>query len=207
MQIAPALQAKFWSRVDRRGSDECWLWSGAKVKGYGLFRVAGRNRRATQIAWSLANAKDFPTGLFACHSCDNPPCVNPAHIWPGTPKQNFDDAVSKGRMPEAVFRTKPLCDHPLTGDNVLYARGRPYCRQCARARNGRWHDRQRLKAVRVESVYGPGKICRTCGHSRVDDVVYGTRPSGTPHYACRACDHAKSQRRRSRAASLKTIIL
>lgn len=93
------MPARFWAKVDKRGADECWPWLASTfTRGYGQFWRDGRLVRATKVSWELANGRPFPDGLCACHSCDNPNCVNPSHIWPGTLKDNARDAVSKGHF-------------------------------------------------------------------------------------------------------------
>lgn len=89
----------FWSRVDRRGPDECWPWKGrvmASRRGYGRLTFSGRMIGAHRMALSLSTGGDCP-GLFACHRCDNPVCCNPAHLFWGTHQDNMDDCASKGR--------------------------------------------------------------------------------------------------------------
>jgi hypothetical protein len=95
MRIVVPLQIAFWAKVEKRRFFECWPWLGARAgKGYGVFR----GRRAARLAWELDNGLPFPPGMEACHTCDNPPCVNPGHIWPGTRSLNMLDASAKGRL-------------------------------------------------------------------------------------------------------------
>lgn len=92
------IENRFWPRVERRGPDECWLWTGKRnAKGYGVIGRNGRRTIATQISWELAQGSPVPAELLVCHSCDNPPCVNPAHLWLGTNSDNMRDMVAKGR--------------------------------------------------------------------------------------------------------------
>jgi hypothetical protein len=88
-----------WSLVDKRDHDECWPWLGG-TRGQqkrGRITWRGRERYAYRVTWELANGIEFPDGLQARHSCDNPRCVNPAHITPGTHAQNMSDMVERGR--------------------------------------------------------------------------------------------------------------
>lgn len=78
-------------------SDDCWLWIGARYRnGYGAFNIGGRNQCAQRAAWILFVGL-IPDGTFVLHRCDNPPCVNPEHLFLGTPKDNTQDMVQKGR--------------------------------------------------------------------------------------------------------------
>lgn len=98
---------RFAARVDRRGSDECWLWIGRKTaNGYGTFTIGRRQYGAHRVAWSLANG-DIPAGMQVHHGCDTPLCVNPAHLWLGTQKANVDDMDAKGRRGRARTKAKP----------------------------------------------------------------------------------------------------
>lgn len=77
--------------------DECWPWTGSTDgEGYGLIAVNGRSRRANRVAWSQHNGP-IPTGAVIRHTCDNPPCVNPAHLLMGTQADNIADAIERKR--------------------------------------------------------------------------------------------------------------
>lgn len=126
--VSLPLPARFWAKVRIAGADECWQWIGAKSeRGYGRVYVGGRSVPAHRVSWQLLHGREFPAELDACHSCDNPSCVNPSHIWPGSPSQNALDHFAK----------KPVSDLCVRGhwrDGVL-ANGRRYCRTCVTLRS------------------------------------------------------------------------
>lgn len=88
-------EAKFWARVRKGSPSDCWIWEGCTDShGYGMVRLATRAHRSHRIAYLLTHG-DFWGVLM--HSCDTPPCCNPAHLSPGTRAQNNKDRDDKGR--------------------------------------------------------------------------------------------------------------
>ena len=96
LQMTP--EQRFWSKVDRNGVNGCWLWKTGKDKdGYGKFNPTKlQHIRAHRFSFWLVNGI-IPKGMFVCHSCDNPSCVNPKHLFLGSPKDNTRDMIRKGR--------------------------------------------------------------------------------------------------------------
>jgi len=113
---------RFWSKVDP-GSD-CWLWTAHTQKaGYGQFTVAkGQFFGAHCVSFALTKGA-IPPGMSVCHHCDNPPCVNPDHLFLGTQSDNAYDMLAKGRA-----RRARGVEHPsarLTEDDVRTIRLTP----------------------------------------------------------------------------------
>lgn len=89
----------FWKKVNKKGENECWTWSGFRnKKGYGQFKVGPAPRMAHRVSWVL-HFGEIPEDLLVCHKCDNPPCVNPSHLFLGTEKDNQEDMSRKERSP------------------------------------------------------------------------------------------------------------
>lgn len=101
-QRSKSLEDKFWEKV-RRIDNDCWEWqAGRSKKGYGNFYISlGHSRDkhclAHRMAWILTYG-EIPDGLQVLHKCDNPPCVNPNHLFLGTNDDNVQDKIQKGRM-------------------------------------------------------------------------------------------------------------
>jgi hypothetical protein len=91
----------FWSRVDQSaGIAACWPWTKCRLKGlgYGHLSWNGRLRLAHVVSWMITHGQEPPNDKpCICHSCDNPPCCNPSHLWAGTIADNAADRTKKGR--------------------------------------------------------------------------------------------------------------
>ena len=120
-RAARRLAERFWAKVDRSGGpDACWPFTGRRTrKGYGSFTVAGRLASAHRVAYELTNGP-IPKDLHALHTCDAPPCCNPAHIFLGTNLDNMRDRCSKGRQARGERTAKAK----LTEANVVEIRAR-----------------------------------------------------------------------------------
>lgn len=91
------LAERFWAKVDRSG--DCWIWQGRRdnLGQYGVFRLDRREVRAHRFSVELSG-RSIPEGMVVMHTCDNPPCVNPAHLVVGTRTDNRADCVAKDRQ-------------------------------------------------------------------------------------------------------------
>ena len=103
---------RFWRYVDKRGATDCWPWKASvRPNGYGQFGAQGKVYYPHRIAWFLANGP-IPAGMLVLHTCDNPPCCSPFHLWVGDNGANLRDAARKGRMPTG--NQHPTYLHPET---------------------------------------------------------------------------------------------
>lgn len=96
------IEDRLWSKVDKSG--ECWVWTGGAARhGYGVIGIGSRTDNSVRkvgvhrLVYEM-EVGPIPPGMAVCHSCDNPPCVRPSHLFIGTQKDNIRDALSKGRL-------------------------------------------------------------------------------------------------------------
>lgn len=117
---------RFWAKVAiKANDDECWEWLGScDTHGYGNFFWNSKITVSSKIAWMYPNYV-IPKGFEICHSCDNPACCNPKHLWLGTHQENMDDKMRKGRqgnIKQAVRRGEAHPNHKLTQSQVDHIR-------------------------------------------------------------------------------------
>jgi hypothetical protein len=105
--LTPTQLAAFWSKVDKSG--DCWIWTAARRGlGYGNYRAGNRTYTASRLSF--------------LHSCDNPPCVRPSHLFAGTHADNMRDCVAKGRCGSKPGRPGTFGNARLTAEQVAEVR-------------------------------------------------------------------------------------
>lgn len=129
---------RFFRKVEMIPFHTCWEWTAGKDGfGYGMFTFNKRSRRAHILSWEWHNNKSA-SGLFVCHKCDNPGCVNPDHLFLGTIQDNNLDSHKKGRSHAARLKARTHCQHghEFTKENTYITRTGRMCVTCVKA-NGR----------------------------------------------------------------------
>jgi len=105
------IEVRFWRMVPvQRGEDTCWEWAGSLDNhGYGQISVGTGKApaKAHRVSWEVHNGQ-LPIGSVVCHLCDNPSCVNPAHLVAADQKENMRQASTRGRLnPRSILNLRP----------------------------------------------------------------------------------------------------
>ena len=117
----------FWNKVAVTADDnQCWLWlARCNKQGYGLFRIFNNMVSSHRVAWMYPDYV-IPDGMFILHSCDNPSCCNPKHLFLGTHQDNMEDMKRKGRQKSIkgqLHKGAKLSDDQVIEIRNLYATG------------------------------------------------------------------------------------
>lgn len=143
----PTEITSFWAKVQVSEPDECWIWTGAIGKqGYGNWNTGGKTWRVARASWTIAHGP-IPEGNCVCHTCDNPPCVNPGHLFLGTPADNMADMTEKGRRARKGPSGERNSHAKLTASQVLEIRN-------AHANGARQVDLQRQYGMSRTTIFG-----------------------------------------------------
>ncbi len=148
---------RFWEKVAIDKPDECWEWTAGKdIAGYGTFSINGKNQHASRAAWILIYGP-IPNGLGILHSCNNPSCVNPSHLRPGTDQDNVDDCIRAGRNspPPTIYGEKnnraKLTDDQVRQVRILFAQGNDTRKQLAKQFNVSVSNIENIVAYRTRT--------------------------------------------------------
>lgn len=138
-------QTQFWKHVEKTDLG-CWVWKGKTDRdGYGILPRIGR-LKAHQFSF-LLHTGPLIEGLLICHTCDTPGCVRPDHLYIGTPKENVEDMVRRGRH-RNQYRNATHCihGHEFTPENTLRF-GPQFARTCRVCHNARGAKNRRARGV------------------------------------------------------------
>jgi hypothetical protein len=130
-EIDPQAISRFEDKFIPEPNSGCWLWTAAiSGKGYGRFGLGGKSRIASRVSYRIYKG-DVPSRMFVCHTCDNPSCVNPDHLWLGSLTDNVRDCAQKGRLQNQRI-THCAHGHPYDAENTYRQTKGRGCRTCRR---------------------------------------------------------------------------
>lgn len=108
---------RFWAKVDTKTENECWEWTASKNnKGYGQFAINKIAKSTHRISYTIHKG-EIPDTMSICHTCNNPPCVNPKHLYIGTDTQNMRQAADEKRL-ASQKKTHCKSGHEFTPQNT-----------------------------------------------------------------------------------------
>ena len=107
-----SLEIRFWDKV-KKVENGCWEWQNEKVGGYGRIRIDGVKQLAHRVSW-IMHFGGIPKNMHVLHTCDNPSCVNPEHLFIGTHQDNMKDRDKKGRGVLPYMKLSPIKSPPTT---------------------------------------------------------------------------------------------
>ena len=156
-----SLSDRFWTRVSAPNEQGCWLWLGAKDgSGYGRINDTARPDLAHRVSYRL-NVGAVPPKMYVCHRCDVPSCVNPEHLFLGTPLDNMHDCVVKGRHRYGTtcgvkHYHSTITPEIAAGIRLMYADGRP---ERGRNKFGRFRQVDVARAFGVSRAIVNSVVC------------------------------------------------
>lgn len=110
----PTIEIAFWKHVSPGQPNECWEWQGCTIKKFkhGQFRYKNKGYLAHRVSYEI-HIGPIPDGVNVCHSCDNPSCINPAHLFLGSQIDNIADMIKKGRNSRGEHHSKKFTDNDV----------------------------------------------------------------------------------------------
>lgn len=197
-----AVREAFFARVDRT-SDGCWLWSGkVSDRGYGRLYVCGERLYAHRVSYELHHGP-IAKGLFVCHRCDTPRCVNPAHLFLGTAAVNNADMWKKGRGVGGSVRGERVTGAKLTAPKVRSIRQRlaggaaldVLAAEYGVTKEAIWQIAKRKTWKHVKDAAPQAQSDKKCGCGRVHDAegwarlpICGVQSDGAERFELRHCE-------------------
>lgn len=150
--MRPTVRERIENRIKKDPSG-CWLWTGCIIdgtnNGYGQVSVSGKMKLVHRAYWEIINGP-IPEGLFVLHTCDNPPCINPGHLFLGAHTDNMQDMIKKGRKSKVVWNTNVMkCKHGHQFDEkntritIEKGKTRRACRTCVNINSYRYRAKRK----------------------------------------------------------------
>ncbi len=181
---------RFWAKIKVGGPDECWEWIAWRDRsGYGEIVIAGRKRRSNRVALQLFLGREISEGMGACHSCNNPPCSNPAHLSEGTQRQNNAFRIQKGRSRGGKTGRQLTKRHDGYRSIIKQSDPTGEKRFWSKVKILGEDDCWEWQGGTGRGGYGRFKLDGRTGHAHRAALSYSLgRPLGERMFACHRCD-------------------